>query len=149
MAFTVNMDELKKRAAALGQTGLNMAQTGVDKSIQLAAIAKLRASNLKEESNLRAAYVELGKMYFADHGAVPDEAYVSVCSLIGDIQAAIAANNAKIAELKVSPEVAVEVEVEAEEAEAEAAPEEAPAEEAPPAPETSEKDDDGDYGFTG
>lgn len=151
MAFTVNMDELKKRAAALGQTGLNMAQTGVDKSIQLAAIAKLRASNLKEESNLRAAYVELGKMYFADHGADPDEAYVSVCSLIGDIQAAIAANNAKIAELKVSPEVAVEVEVEveAEEAEAEAAPEEAPAEEAPPAPETSEKDDDGDYGFTG
>ena len=149
MAFTVNMDELKKRAAALGQTGLNMAQTGLDKSIQLAAIAKLRASNLKEESNLRAAYVELGKMYFADHGADPDEAYVSVCSLIGDIQAAIAANNAKIAELKVSPEVAVEVEVEAEEAEAEAAPEEAPAEEAPPAPETSEKDDDGDYGFTG
>lgn len=151
MAFTVNMDELKKRAAALGQTGLNMAQTGVDKSIQLAAIAKLRASNLKEESNLRAAYVELGKMYFADHGADPDEAYVSVCSLIGDIQAAIAANNAKIAELKVSPEVAVEVEVEveAEEAEAEAAPEEAPAEEAPTAPETSEKDDDGDYGFTG
>ncbi len=155
MSFTVNVDELKKKAAALGQTGLNMAQSGVDKSIQLAAIAKLRASNLKEESNLRAAYVELGKMYFADHGTDPDEAYVSVCSLIGDIQAAIAANNAKIAELKVSPEVAVEVDVKAEEAPAEepapgeAAPEETPAEEASPASESSDKDDDGDYGFTG
>ncbi len=152
MAFTVNMDELKKRAAALGQTGLNMAQSGVDKSIQLASIAKLRAANLKEESNLRAAYVELGKMYFADHGAEPEDAYASVCALIGDIQAAIAANNAKIAELKVSPEVAVEVDAGAD-AEAEDAPEEAPAEDAAPgaaeAPAEEAAHDDGDYGFTG
>ena len=152
------MDELKKKVMDLGQTGLNMAQTGVDKSIQLAAIAKLKAANVKEESNLRAAYVELGKLYFADHGAQPEEAYSAACALIADIQAAIAANNAKIAEIKIAPDVEVEVEVEAGEV-----PEEAPAEEPAPAPEAQEAapaeepapeapeapaEEENDYGFT-
>lgn len=156
--MTFNVDELKKKVMDLGQTGLNMAQTGVDKSIQLAAIAKLKAANVKEESNLRAAYVELGKLYFADHGAQPEEAYSAACALIADIQAAIAANNAKIAEIKIAPDVEVEVEVEAgevpEEAPAEepapaseaqeAAPAEEPASEAPEAP----AEEENDYGFT-
>ena len=156
--MTFNVDELKKKVMDLGQTGLNMAQTGVDKSIQLAAIAKLKAANVKEESNLRAAYVELGKLYFADHGAQPEEAYSAACALIADIQAAIAANNAKIAEIKIAPDVEVEVEVEAG-----AAPEEAPAEEPAPAPEAQEAapaeepapeapeapaEEENDYGFT-
>ncbi|MCD8381733.1 MAG: serine proteinase [Clostridiales bacterium] len=136
MAFNVNVDELKKKAIALGQSGMNLAQTGVDKGIQLANEARLRAANVKEDSNLRAAYAELGKMYFADHGAEPEETYAAVCAQIANIQAAIAANNAKIAEAKVAPEAEVEVEVEAEaeaepEAEEPAAAEEAPAEEAP------------------
>ena len=156
--MTFNMDELKKKVLDLSQTGLNMAQTGVDKSIQLAAIAKLKAANVKEESNLRAAYVELGKLYFADHGAQPEEAYSAACALIADIQAAIAANNAKIAEIKIAPDVEVEVEVEAGEV-----PEEAPAEEPVPAPEAQEAapaeepapeapeapaEEENDYGFT-
>ncbi len=156
--MTFNVDELKKKVMDLGQTGLNMAQTGVDKSIQLAAIAKLKAANVKEESNLRAAYVELGKLYFADHGAQPEEAYSAACALIADIQAAIAANNAKIAEIKIAPDVEVEVEVEAGEV-----PEEAPAEEPVPAPEAQEAapaeepapeapeapaEEENDYGFT-
>ena len=156
--MTFNVDELKKKVIDLGQTGLNMAQTGVDKSIQLAAIAKLKAANVKEESNLRAAYVELGKLYFADHGAQPEEAYSAACALIADIQAAIAANNAKIAEIKIAPDVEVEVEVEAGEVPEEAAAEEpapapeaqeaAPAEE--PAPEAPEApaEEENDYGFT-
>ena len=158
--MTFNVDELKKKVMDLGQTGLNMAQTGVDKSIQLAAIAKLKAANVKEESNLRAAYVELGKLYFADHGAQPEETYSAACALIADIQAAIAANNAKIAEIKIAPDVEVEVEVEmeagevpeeapAEEpapaAEAEAA---APAEEAAPAAPEAPAEEENDYGFT-
>ena len=156
--MTFNVDELKKKVMDLGQTGLNMAQTGGDKSIQLAAIAKLKAANVKEESNLRAAYVELGKLYFADHGAQPEEAYSAACALIADIQAAIAANNAKIAEIKIAPDVEVEVEVEAGEV-----PEEAPAEEPAPAPEAQEAapaeepapeapeapaEEENDYGFT-
>ena len=156
--MTFNVDELKKKVMDLGQTGLDMAQTGVDKSIQLAAIAKLKAANVKEESNLRAAYVELGKLYFADHGAQPEEAYSAACALIADIQAAIAANNAKIAEIKIAPDVEVEVEVEAGEV-----PEEAPAEEPVPAPEAQEAapaeepapeapeapaEEENDYGFT-
>ncbi|MGM9592852.1 MAG: serine proteinase [Candidatus Onthomonas sp.] len=156
--MTFNVDELKKKVMDLGQTGLNMAQTGVDKSIQLAAVAKLRAANVKEESNLRAAYVELGKLYFADHGAQPEEAYSAACALIADIQAAIAANNAKIAEIKIAPDVEVEIEVEAGEV-----PEEAPSEEPAPAPEAEAStsaeepvpeapeapaEEENDYGFT-
>ncbi|MCD7760589.1 MAG: serine proteinase [Clostridiales bacterium] len=136
MAFTVNVDELKKKAVSLGQSGMSLAQAGVDKGIQLANVAMLRAANVKEDSNLRAAYAELGKMYFADHGAEPEETYAAVCAQIADIQAAIAANNAKIAETKVAPEAEVEVEVEVEteaEAEAETEAEEPAAPEAPPA----------------
>lgn len=112
MAFSV--EELKKMAMDLGQSGLNLAQGGLDRGIQLANAAKFRAANIKEESNLRAAYAELGKMYFADHSAEPEEAYAAVCSQIADIQAAIAANNAKIAEMKVSPDDEVEVQAAAE-----------------------------------
>lgn len=147
--MTFNVEELKKKAISLGQTGLNMAQNGVDKSVQLASVAKLKALNVKEESNLRAAYVELGKMYFSDHGAEPEAAYAAVCSQIADIQAAIAANNAKIAEIKVTPDVEIEIEVEetAEEPEESAAQEEAAPVEAP-AEETPVKEEDGEYGFT-
>lgn len=106
--MAINVEDLKKKAISLGQTGLNMAQTGVDKGIQLASVAKLKALNVKEEANLRAAYAELGKMYFAGHGTEPEDAYTAVCSQIADIQAAIAANNAKIAELKVAPEATEE-----------------------------------------
>ncbi|MCC8129850.1 MAG: hypothetical protein LIO51_07955 [Clostridiales bacterium] len=143
MAFTVNVDELKKKAAALGQSGVSLAQAGVDKGIQLANVAMLRAANVKEDSNLRAAYAELGKMYFADHGAEPEETYAAVCAQIADIQAAIAANNAKIAETKVSPEAEVEVEVEVEaEPETEAEPEAAAEDKAeePAAPEDAPAD---------
>lgn len=107
MAFSV--EELKKMAMDLGQTGLNFAQGGLDRGIQLASAAKLKASNIKEEANLRAAYAELGKMYFNDHGAEPEETYAAVCSQIADIQAAVAANNARIAEMKVTPDVESDV----------------------------------------
>jgi hypothetical protein len=120
MAFSV--EKLKKMAIDLGQTGLNLAQGGLDRGLQLASAAKYKASNIKEEGNLRAAFAELGRMYFADHGAEPEEAYAVVCNQIADIQAAIAANNAKIAEMKVTPDVEEEVEAAAEAvAEAEAA----------------------------
>lgn len=152
MAFNFDFEELKRKAAALGQSGLNMAQTGVDMSIQLAAIAKLKAANVKEESDLRSAFAELGKMYFADHGAEPEEAYAAVCSQIGSIQATIAANNAKIAEIKIANEAETEVEVEVEtpaDSDEVASAEVPVADEAPEA-EAAERaaEEDSDYGFT-
>lgn len=151
MAFNFDFEGLKKKAVELGQTGLNMAQTGVDVSIQLASVAKLKAANVKAESDLRAAYVELGKMYFADHSAEPEEAYAAVCGQIADIQAAIAANNAKIAEIKIASDAEVEIEVEAAPAE-EAEPEVEVVTEEAPAETSAEKEtaeEDADYGFTG
>lgn len=152
MAFNFDFEELKRKAAALGQSGLNMAQTGVDMSIQLAAIAKLKAANVKEESDLRSAFAELGKMYFADHGAEPEEAYAAVCSQIGSIQATIAANNAKIAEIKIANEAETEVEVEVEtpaDSDEVASAEVPVADEAPEAEAAeSAAEEDSDYGFT-
>lgn len=144
MAFNFDFNELKKKSAEWGQTGLNMVQNGVDFSIQLANIAKLKAANVKAESDLRAAFAELGKMYFVDHSAEPEEAYAAVCGQIADIQAAIAANNAKIAEIKIASEAEVEIEVEpaAEEAVEEPAAEVEVVVEEPAAEEES------DYGFT-
>ncbi|MCC8182144.1 MAG: hypothetical protein LIO45_04095, partial [Clostridiales bacterium] len=90
------------------------------------------------------------KMYFADHGAEPEETYAAVCTQIADIQAAIAANNAKIAEMKADPAADTEVEVEAEEtATAEKSPvEEAPVEEAADDSSASEESTD-DCDITG
>lgn len=89
----MKLSDLKKRAAELAQTGAN-------KSRQLAAIAKLKAVNLSEEDAIRKAYLELGKQYFAMYGEHPEDEFVAACNIIKEAQAAIAANNDMIAEMK-------------------------------------------------
>ena len=90
MAF---FDELKDRAMDLGRAG-------VAKSKQLAEITKLSLNNAGEEDAIRKAYVEIGKLYYAEKGAAPDAAYVAACEKITAAKAAIETNNDRIAELK-------------------------------------------------
>ena len=118
---------------SLKETVTDLAQAGVAKSKQVAEIAKLKAANMSEEDAIKKAYIELGKLYYAERGAAPEAAYISGCEKITAAKANIEANNAKIAELKTEddePEVVAEVtvteEVPAEEAASVA--EEAPAE---------------------
>lgn len=113
---------------SLKETVTDLAQAGVAKSKQVAEIAKLKAANMSEEDTIKKAYIELGKLYYAERGAAPEAAYISGCEKITAAKANIEANNAKIAELKTEddePEVVAEVTVT----------EEAPAEEAAPAAE--------------
>ena len=107
MAF---FDELKGKAT-------DLVQSGVAKSMQLAEIAKLKTANMGEEDTIKKAYIELGKLYYAENGAVAGGAYAAACERITAAKAAIETNNDRITQLKATagePEDAsVEVEVKA------------------------------------
>lgn len=93
----------------LQEKATDLAQTVVATSKRLAEIAKLKASNMAEEDTIKKAYVELGKLYYAEHGATPDGAYAAACEKITAARAAIETNNDRIAELKSSAEAEGEV----------------------------------------
>ncbi len=88
-------DNLKEKAT-------DLAQAGVAQSKRLGEIAKLKASNLGEEDTIKKAYVEIGKLYYAEMGHAPEGAYAAACEKITAAKAAIEANNERIAELKAS-----------------------------------------------
>ena len=115
---------------ALKEKAMDLAQAGVAKSKVLAEIAKLKAANMSEEDAIKKAYIELGKLYYAERGAAPEAAYVNSCERIAASKAAIEAHNARIAELKTKedePDPAHTVVVEPEDvADADAAPAEEP-----------------------
>ena len=87
-------DNLKAKAT-------DLAQAGVAQSKRVAEIAKLKAANLGEEDNIKKAYVEIGKLYYAERGLSPEGAYAAACEKVTAAKAAIEANNDRIAELKV------------------------------------------------
>jgi hypothetical protein len=90
----------KQRFNELGQKVAGVAQSGLDRSKRLAEIAKLRASNHAEESAMKRAYMEIGKLYYAERGDAPEGAYVALCSRISKSQDMITHNLNTIAELK-------------------------------------------------
>ena len=95
-------DNFKEKAA-------DLAQAGVAQSKRLAEIAKLKTANMGEEDTIKKAYIELGKLYYAEKGAAPEAAYAASCEKITAAKAAIEANNDRIAELKSSADDEVEV----------------------------------------
>lgn len=106
MDFKSTFENLKDKAA-------DLAQAGVAQSKRLAEIAKLKTANMAEEDTIKKAYVEIGKLYYAEQGAAPDGAYAAACEKITASKAAIEANNDRIAELKQSgdPETEDEAEI--------------------------------------
>ena len=105
----------------------DLMQAGAAQSKRLAEIAKLKVSNMGEEDTIKRAYIEIGKLYYAEKGAAPEGAYVAACEKITAARAAIETNNDRIAELKASgaeeePGEEAAVQAEAEQAEAETPP---------------------------
>ncbi|SBW06927.1 conserved hypothetical protein [uncultured Eubacteriales bacterium] len=90
MAF---FDELKDRAMDLGRAG-------VAKSRQLAEIAKLNLANTAEEDAIKKAYIEIGKLYYAERGMAPEAAYTALCEKITASKVTIEENKTRISELK-------------------------------------------------
>ena len=107
MDFKDTFDTLKDKAT-------DLAQAGVAQSKRLAEIAKLKMSNMAEEDAIKKAYIEIGKLYYAEQGASPDGAFAAACEKITASKAAIEANNDRIAELKRPGDPEVEVEAAAE-----------------------------------
>lgn len=90
MAF---LDQLKEKVS-------DLAQAGVAKSKQLAEIAKLKAANMSEQDTIRKAYIEIGRLYYAEKGSTPEGGYAAACEKITAAKANIDANNARIEDLK-------------------------------------------------
>ena len=87
MAF---FDDLKDKT-------IDIAQAGVAKSKQLMELAKLNMANAGEEDTIKKAYLEIGKLYYAERGMAPEAAYVALCEKI--------THKARIAEVKSQGEV--------------------------------------------
>lgn len=89
----LNLNDIKDRVT-------DLAQSGVAKSKQLAEIAKLKTNNMSEEDAIKKAYLEIGKLYYAERGMAPEGAYVALCEKVTTAKTNIEANNARIAELR-------------------------------------------------
>lgn len=89
------LNNVKEKAA-------DLAQAGVAQSKRLVEIAKLKTSNMGEEDTIKKAYIELGKLYYAEKGLAPEGAYAAACEKITAARAAIEANNDRIAQLRAS-----------------------------------------------
>ena len=90
MAF---FDDLKAKATELTQAGMA-------KSKQLAEIARLNLDNGAQEDAIRKAYIEIGKLYYAERGMAPETAYSALCEKITAAKIDIEENKARIAALK-------------------------------------------------
>lgn len=78
----------------------DLAQTGVSKSKQLGEIAKLNLANVGEEDAIKKAYIEIGKLYYAERGMAPEAAYAALCEKITAAKVNIEENRNRIEELK-------------------------------------------------
>lgn len=85
---------------AFKDKAIDLAQTGVAKSKQLAEIAKLNLANASEEDDIKKAYIEMGKLYYAERGMAPEAAYAALCEKVTAAKVNIEENKARIEELK-------------------------------------------------
>ena len=85
---------------AFKDKAIDLAQTGMAKSKQLAEIAKLNLANASEEDDIKKAYIEMGKLYYAERGMAPEAAYAVLCEKVTAAKVNIEENKARIEELK-------------------------------------------------
>ena len=113
--MSVDYESVKDKAVVLAQSGVTKAKeltdTGIAKAKELASagaakarelseIGKLKVQNSTEQEAIRKAYSDLGKLYYAEHGSEPEEAYAELCQSITDSLARISYNNERIADIK-------------------------------------------------
>ncbi len=106
MNINIDFDDLKERALDLAQSGMakamELTDTGVAKAKELAEISKLKVLNLREQDAIRRAYMDLGRLYYAERGSAPEAAYSDLCDRITRSKAQIQVNEQRIADLKTS-----------------------------------------------
>lgn len=108
----IDFDRLKERAGELAQAGVAKAKeltdAGVAKAKQLTEIGKLKMRNSSHRDAIRKAYLELGKLYYAERSSAPEPGYADLCQKITDANAKIAYNEQRIADIKAAGELSDE-----------------------------------------
>ena len=139
--MAIDFDALKGKVSDLAQTGVAKAKeftdSAVDKGKELSEIGKLKVQNATEQDAIKKAYIEIGKLYFAERGSAPEAPYAALCQQITASNEKIAYNNQRIEDIKSAGKLGDEdVDAIFEETEEPCCCDcETPAEEAPQAPE--------------
>lgn len=99
-----DFDKLKGAVSELAQTGVakakELADVALDKGKELGEMGKLKVSNATENENIKKAYLELGRLYFAEKGHAPEAAYADLCQRVQNAQDKIAYNNQRMADIR-------------------------------------------------
>ena len=77
----------------------NLTYVGIGKAKELGETAKLNLDNVSEEENKKRIYAEIGKRYVLEN-PVAEEGYADLYAQLEEIEARIAANKARLEELK-------------------------------------------------
>lgn len=93
MGWLDTLDKLKDKT-------VDLAQAGMAQSKRVAEMAKLKTDNMAEEDTIKKAYIEIGKLYYAEKGLTAEGAYAAACEKITAAKAAIEVNKDRIAELR-------------------------------------------------
>ena len=83
----------------LGNKAKNLTYVGIGKAKELGETAKLNLDNVSEEENKKRVYAEIGKRYVLEN-PVAEEGYADLYRQLEEIEARIAANKARLGELK-------------------------------------------------
>lgn len=78
----------------------DLAQSGAAKAREVTEIGKLKVNNAAEEDTIRKAYIEIGKLYYAERAMAPEAPYAALCGKITASKEKIEYNNQKIADIK-------------------------------------------------
>ena len=102
--MSIDFDRLKERAGELAQAGVAKAReitdAGMATAKQLTEIGKLKMQSSSERDSIRRAYLELGKLYYAERGSAPEPGYADLCQKVTNAMAKIEYNNERIADIK-------------------------------------------------
>ena len=115
MAFEDVMGKVGDLAQAGAAKVGNLAQAGAVKAKEIAEITKLKVNNAAEADSIRKAFTELGKLYYAEHGAAPEEAFAALCEKVTASKEKIEYNKQKIADIRAVGNVTEEEEAAVEE----------------------------------
>ena len=83
----------------LGNKAKNLTAAGLGKAKDLGQSAKLNLDIVSEEENKKRVYLEIGKRYVLEN-PVAEEGYEDLYRQLEEIEARIAANKARLDELK-------------------------------------------------
>lgn len=98
------LEDLSGKVSELAQTGVAKAKelidAGVAKTRELTEVGRLKVENASEQEAIKKAYLEIGKLYFAERGMAPEAPYTALCEKIAASKAKIEYNEERIADMR-------------------------------------------------